>query len=68
MSPGGVSTTALDDTCVNDLSGMFKTLVTGTEPTAAEAATPIPKVIDESTREKNGGEFMHIDGTKMSSW
>ncbi|PPQ80882.1 hypothetical protein CVT25_001891 [Psilocybe cyanescens] len=65
MSPGGVSTDMVTDACDDDPA--FKSLVSGAEPTAAEAAVSILKVIDEATREKNGGEFMHLDGTKIPS-
>ncbi|KAH9478239.1 Short-chain dehydrogenase RED3 [Psilocybe cubensis] len=65
MSPGGVSTDLLSDTSDNDPTGIFKTFLTGNEPTAEEAAKLIMQVIDDSTRETSGGKFMHLDGSTI---
>lgn len=51
-----------------DDSGLFKNFVTGKEPTTAEAAIPLLKIIDESTREKDGGLFARIQGDKVPAW
>ncbi|KAH9478242.1 putative oxidoreductase C24B10.20 [Psilocybe cubensis] len=66
LSPGGISTDMVTNACNDD--PVFNSLVSGVEPTAAEAAVSILKVIDEATREEHGGEFIHLDGTKISSW
>ncbi|PPQ79770.1 hypothetical protein CVT25_003323 [Psilocybe cyanescens] len=67
LSPGTVDTDMVKEACADDAA--FKKLWEPIEPVSvANAAALILKVVDESTREKNGGEFMHLDGSKIPSW
>ncbi|KJA22259.1 hypothetical protein HYPSUDRAFT_186447 [Hypholoma sublateritium FD-334 SS-4] len=73
LSPGPVDTDMLRFVVDNDkrgaLSGALKKLVeegaSASWPTVETASVSLLKVIDESTREKDGGEFTHVDGTRL---
>ncbi|PPQ89240.1 LOW QUALITY PROTEIN: hypothetical protein CVT25_001319 [Psilocybe cyanescens] len=66
LSPGGVDSDMFDYTKATDATGVVADLVKeyGTFPTADQAAILLLKIIDESTREKDGGEFINIDGSR----
>lgn len=49
-----------------DKLGVFEALTKQFPPQSPkEAAVQLIKIIDEATRDKDGGEFINIDGTKM---
>lgn len=51
-----------------DTSGTFRRLVgehAPDLPSVYTAAVSLLKVVDESTRAKDGGEFLHVDGTHL---
>lgn len=57
------------NTLSSDTSGIFKNMLEGMGrnlPTTEEAADLLLKVIDNSTRENEGGEFIDVDGKKLS--
>ena len=50
----------------SDTTGVFAALLEKvTLQTPEEAAKALLKLIDESTRNKDGGEFINVDGTKI---
>lgn len=56
----------MKETVAKDASGTFKVLLeTFTPLTPQQSAIPLIKIIDEATREKDGGEFINVDGTKL---
>ena len=50
-----------------DTTNTFKTQLSalGTLPTAEEVANSLLSIIDKSTREKEGGLFINVDGTEL---
>lgn len=50
---------------VQDPTGIFEKVVDGNMILVEEAAPILVKLIDQSTREKEGGQFVHIDGTRI---
>ncbi|KJA22257.1 hypothetical protein HYPSUDRAFT_41152 [Hypholoma sublateritium FD-334 SS-4] len=70
LSPGAVNTDMLRIAVENDKSGALQKLVeedVGGKnwPTVETVSVSLIKIIDESTREKDGGEFIHVDGTRL---
>lgn len=58
----------VDFTIVADKSGQYQDLIKERGyglPPATEVAASLLKIIDKSTRENNGGEFMNVDGGKL---
>ena len=52
----------------SDKSGSLQKLVDEDAPNLPSVDTvalSLIKIIDESTREKDGGEFLHVDGTHL---
>ena len=50
----------------SDTTGVFAALLEKvTLQTPDEAATALLKLIDRSTRDKDGGVFINVDGTKI---
>lgn len=59
---------AVDFTILADKSGEYQDLIKKRGyglPPAPEVAALLLKIIDNSTREENGGEFMSVDGGKL---
>ena len=52
---------------VADTTGMLQKMMETTPalPTVEGASVLLVKLIDESTREKEGGQFVHVDGTRL---
>lgn len=51
-----------------DTTGMLKKMLDSAVPnlpTAQTVAALLIKLIDESTRENEGGHFVHVDGTQL---
>lgn len=55
----------VDYSTSNNRSGILQEIVKSEVPTGVQVAVLLLKIIDESTREKDGGEFLNIDGTKL---
>ncbi|KJA22316.1 hypothetical protein HYPSUDRAFT_41181 [Hypholoma sublateritium FD-334 SS-4] len=68
VSPGPVNTDMLRDTVAADTSGLMKKMVDGLPnlPTVETVSVSLISLIDGSTREKDGGQFIHVDGTRVS--
>lgn len=52
-----------------DPTGKFGTFLVETHggiPSVDEASVKLLQLVDESTRAKEGGEFVHIDGTRLA--
>ncbi|KJA22326.1 hypothetical protein HYPSUDRAFT_164726 [Hypholoma sublateritium FD-334 SS-4] len=67
LSPGAVDTDMLRNNVVADTTGLLKKMLETipTLPTAETASALLIKLIDGSTREKEGGQFVHVDGTRL---
>ncbi|KJA15416.1 hypothetical protein HYPSUDRAFT_207904 [Hypholoma sublateritium FD-334 SS-4] len=67
LAPGVVTTDAFHEAVAKDESGIFKRLL-GQSPhnPPEEAAKLLVDLIDKATRETSGGEFINIDGSKLS--
>ncbi|KAE9397828.1 NAD(P)-binding protein [Gymnopus androsaceus JB14] len=63
LSPGAVETDMAASHREMDNSGVLETLE---EQSPEKCATLLVKIVDECTREKDGGEFIDIDGSKIS--
>ena len=48
-----------------DKTGVFEKIVNGNMIDPADAAGILVKLIDESTREKDGGQYVHRDGSRL---
>ena len=48
-----------------DESGTYEKLATPIARTVEQASTLLLSIIDKSTREKDGGEFLNVDGSKL---
>ena len=50
-----------------DPSGMMKEMVDQhpTLPTVGTVSVSLIDIVDGSTREKDGGQFVHVDGTRI---
>lgn len=59
--------TAVRETIAMDTSGNLRRMVEarGDLPTVETVSVSLIKIIDESTREKEGGQFVHVDGTRL---
>ncbi|KAF8970822.1 hypothetical protein BDZ97DRAFT_1788873 [Flammula alnicola] len=64
LAPGMVETDMANDNFGRDTSGILESLK-GMMVTPAVAATALVNTIEGSTREKDGGEFINVDGTKI---
>jgi hypothetical protein len=49
----------------NDKSGILTKMLEEHGMSIAEGSTHLVKIIEESTREKDGGEFVNFDGNRM---
>ncbi|KAH9477733.1 Norsolorinic acid ketoreductase nor1 [Psilocybe cubensis] len=67
LSPGGVDTDMFDYTRETDKTGVVANLVAkyGDFPKADTAAPLLLDIIDGSTREKDGGQFINLDGRRV---
>ncbi|KJA22255.1 hypothetical protein HYPSUDRAFT_41149 [Hypholoma sublateritium FD-334 SS-4] len=70
LSPGPVDTDMLRNAIENDKSGTLQKLAVDDgslnwRATVETVSVSLIKIIDESTREKDGGEFIHVDGTRI---
>ncbi|KAH9484734.1 Norsolorinic acid ketoreductase [Psilocybe cubensis] len=68
LSPGGVDTDMFDYSKETDASGALQAVIQtyGEFPTADKVAVLLLNIIDESTREKDGGQFINVDGSRAS--
>ncbi|KJA22263.1 hypothetical protein HYPSUDRAFT_215866 [Hypholoma sublateritium FD-334 SS-4] len=68
LSPGPVDTDMRRTMLASVASGTSQKRRKATEnpPTAEIVSVALVKLIDESTRDKDGGQFVHIDGTQLS--
>ncbi|KAF8970815.1 NAD(P)-binding protein [Flammula alnicola] len=64
LSPGRVDTDMAKENLALDKSGTLASVKHG-RVTPAVAGTALVNIIDGSTREKDGGEFINVDGTKI---
>ncbi|KAH9478547.1 putative secondary metabolism biosynthetic enzyme [Psilocybe cubensis] len=65
LSPGEIDTDMFDFTVSVDNGGEYQNLIKTRGyglPPATEVAASLLKIIDNSTREENGGAFMNVDG------
>lgn len=61
--------TSVRNNVSSDTSGIFKNMLAAmgpSVPTAEGVADLLLKVIDNSTRENEGGQFIDVDGKKLS--
>jgi hypothetical protein len=49
----------------NDESGVLTKMIEEHGMSIAEGSTHLVKIIEESTREKDGGEFVNFDGSRL---
>ncbi|KAH9485089.1 putative oxidoreductase C24B10.20 [Psilocybe cubensis] len=69
LSPGAVGTDMVDNIVEADKTGNFQRMIESMpQLSAGNVVESLVKIIDGSTRERNGGEFMHVDGTKLPYW
>ncbi|KJA22327.1 hypothetical protein HYPSUDRAFT_186492 [Hypholoma sublateritium FD-334 SS-4] len=68
MNPGPVDTDMLRNNVSSDTSGTFENMLSVYPilPSGEMVAESLLKVIDNSTRAKEGGEFIDVDGTKLA--
>lgn len=55
----------VDQALAIDTDGVFAKAFEGRSRTVEDASKAIVKIVDGSTREKEGGEFLNVDGTKL---
>ncbi|KJA22262.1 hypothetical protein HYPSUDRAFT_41161 [Hypholoma sublateritium FD-334 SS-4] len=68
LSPGPVDTDMLRVAVAEDKSGVLQTLIdaeTSNVPTVETVSVSLIKLIDESTRDKEGAQFVNVDGTRL---
>ncbi|KAF8182654.1 hypothetical protein BJ912DRAFT_977418 [Pholiota molesta] len=65
LSPGVVSTDMVKQNIVKDKSGALAALQHEKEIPVDVSASAVIDIIDKSTKEKESGQFMSIDGTKI---
>ncbi|KAE9388011.1 NAD(P)-binding protein [Gymnopus androsaceus JB14] len=64
LSPGAVETDMFASNREMDKTGVLENVQDSISP--EKCATLLVKIVDECTREKDGGEFVDIDGSKIS--
>ena len=60
MNPSDIANRALDK------SGLLEKAAQGNGLTADEAGVKLAEIIDNSTREGEGGQFVHVDGSRLA--
>ncbi|KJA15534.1 hypothetical protein HYPSUDRAFT_219976 [Hypholoma sublateritium FD-334 SS-4] len=67
LSPGPVDTDMFQFAVDTDTTGTLKKMLAlfPSIPTVETASVALVKIIDESSREKEGGEFVEFDGTRI---
>ncbi|KAF8970814.1 NAD(P)-binding protein [Flammula alnicola] len=66
LAPGIVDTDMAKENRALDSTGKLGLLQDAIQVTPAEAGTALVNIIEGSTREKDGGEFINVDGSKIA--
>ncbi|KAF9465124.1 NAD(P)-binding protein [Collybia nuda] len=66
LAPGIVETDMAREHRILDKTGILKPILDSAAISPAEAAAQLIGIIDNSTREKEGGEFVNIDGGRVT--
>jgi len=65
LSPGGVDTDMVQIGFAEDKTGLFEKIVDGNMIEVHAAAAVLVKLINDSTRETHGGEYVDRDGSRL---